>query len=501
MSNRRVRRAQDQEIQQRRERYEKVQQASILGSVISGSSGKGTGGGWGLGMPNAKPATGTQPAVNPFVIPKPAGLNLTSQTFPSNYYVEWTPATWRAACDQCTKMGYPMAYATLTSWAIQCSPFIQSLFRALESPIGKVPILAVSKNGKEYPEWTAELCNKAWQIEMRKKIAVHSHMFGFIGLNYDPLHGNVYKYPMQDIDPLNRLLRASTYDFYNGVNFSDNVNTLFVQPSTSDESFLGWLQPITRSFIQMNLTKSSWVGAGRRLAFPMMVIGYPQGDGGTDPVTGLTTNPYRLDAEAIAANADPTKAMVVPYTVDEKGNIVKAIQVDFEKPGTTSNAYAIFKDFNDSEKDEIREMILGGTLTSSVGGSGSRALGEVHADKLQSVIMDLIDFTVAYLNDEWLPKISTYYKNMPGDLQFQANKAKQLSIEDIAALADIMQKSGKRLTDQFFIANGLSPDFFEDAAPSPTPGSNAMPDNQEEETEFAAAIAGKTTPFVKKKFW
>jgi hypothetical protein len=491
--NRRERRAQDPQVQEKKEKHT---QASVLGDLVSGVGapvGKGNSGGWGVGSPTAKPAGGQQPTVNPFIIPKAAGLTITSQTFPSNYYVEWTLSTWRAACDQAIKMGYTMAYATLTSWVFESSPFVQSLFRALESPIGKVPLLAVNRKGVEYTDWTEELCNKAWQIEMRKKIAVHSHMFGFIGLNQDPVNGKIYKYPGQDIDPINRMLRSNTYSFYDGISFDETANLLFAQPSTSYESFLGWMQPISRSFIQMNLTKNNWIGAGRRLAFPLMTVGYPQADSAIDPATGLDLNPYKIQAENIAANVDPTKATVYPYTIDEKGNIVKSIQVDFEKPGTGAKAHDIFKDFNDSEKDEIREMILGGTLTSNVGSSGSRALGQVHEDKLETVISDLIDFTVTYLNDEWLPKIKLFYKNFPDDLRLQANKAKQLSVDDIEKLATVLQMSGKRLTDNFFVANGLSKDFFEDAPIAGT-SKGAVEDN----TEFAAVIPSRSLLSKKK---
>lgn len=494
--SRRDRRAQDPQVQERKEKHT---QAAALGDIVGGAGapvGKGNSGGWGVGSPDAKPATGQQPAVNPFIIPKAAGLTITSQTFPSNYYVEWNLSTWRAACDQAIKMGYTMAYATLVSWVFESSPFIQSLFRALESPIGKVPLLAVNSKGVEYPDWTEELCNKAWQIELRKKVAVHGHMNGFVGLNFDPIGGKLYKYPMQDIDPINRMLRSNTFSFYDGVNFDDHDNLLFIQPSTSYESFLGWMQPIARSYIQMNLNKNNWIGAGRRLAFPLMTVGYPQADSAIDPATGLELNPYKVQAENIAANVDPTKATVYPYTLDDKGNIVKSIEVDFEKPGTGAKAHDIFKDFNDSEKDEIREMILGGTLTSSVGSSGSRALGDVHEDKLESVIMDLIDFVVSFLNDDWLPKISKYYKNFPADLRLQANKAKQLSIEDISKLATVLQVSGKRLTDNFFVANGLSKDFFEDA---PAVGSSSKAMADDDDSEFAAAIPNRSLLGSKKK--
>lgn len=488
--SRRDRRANDPEIQAKKEKY-----TSPLGGsgAISIKSGTGPSGGWGVGNTKSQPASGTAPTANPFMQPKPAGLNVISQTFPSNYYVEWNLSTWRYACDQAIKMGYCISYATLVSWAFESSPFVQSLFRALGSPIGKVPFLFVDEKGNELAEWTEELCNKSWEKELRKEIGL-SHFWGFIGINIDPINGKLYKYPMQEIDPINRMLKASTYSFFDGESFTENDNLLFVQPSTSYESFLGWMQPITRSYIQINLNKNNWIAAGRRLAFPLMTVGYPQDDGGIDPF-GNSINPYKLQAEAVAANADPSKGLVYPYTTGPDGKIVKSLEIDFEATGTPAKSHAIFSDFNEAEKNEIREFILGGTLTSNVGDSGSRALGSVHADKLETIIMDMVEFIESYLNDEYIKKISKFYDNFPKG-KFIANKAKQLSIEDIAALSTVLSQNGKRLTDEFFEANGLIREFFEDAPAGASVSSKSMNDD----SEYSAVRTARTALGEKKKY-
>ena len=248
---RRERRAQNPDIQLKRETFKSNQ--SLPGTFSDGGkSGTETAGGWGLGNQISKPATGQQPSVNPFMVPKAAGLNVHSQTYPSNYFVEWNLSTWRTACDQAIKMGYTMSYATLVSWAYECSPFIRSLFEALGSAIERIPITIVDKNGNNLDVWTKELCEATWTIQLRKEI-LFSYFWGFTGINFDPINKKIYKYPMQDIDPINQLLKQSTFSFYDGIRFGDNDNLLFIQPSTSYEAFLGWMQPITRSFIQMNL--------------------------------------------------------------------------------------------------------------------------------------------------------------------------------------------------------------------------------------------------------
>jgi len=488
--SRRERRLNDPAIQAKREQHQ-LAGGGPLSIPGIGNNGKGNGGGWGNGNKKSKPATGTQPAVNPFMIPKGAGLNVISQTFPSNYFVEWNLSTWRYACDQAIKQGYTMSYATLVSWVFESSPFIQSLFRAIESPIGKIPYLFVDEKGNELMDWTEELCNKSWHKDLRKQIAL-AHFWGFLGLNFDPINGKVYKYPMQDIDPINRLLKQNTYSFYDGVNFSEHDNLLFVQPSTAYEAFLGWMQPISRMFIQMNLNDNSWIAAGRRLAFPLMTVGYPQNSNEKD-AAGNDYNPFKIQAENVVATADPTKGLVYPYTLDPQGNIQKSLEIEFEKTGTAAKAHSIYLDFNEDKKNEIREMILGGTLTSSTAKSGSRALGDVHADKLETIIEDIAEFVENYLNDEYLKKIKKFYKNLPEGGKFVANKAKQMSMEDIKQLSDVLTANGKRLTDEFFEANGLVKEFFEDA---PTPAAGKPIDDG----DFAAVLPERSLFGSKKKF-
>lgn len=468
------------------------------GPAVVGGNGKGAtgGGGWGNTLPGAKPASGTSPSQNPFIIPKPSGLNIFSQTFPSNYYVEWNLATWRSACDQAIKQGYTMSYATLVSWCFECSPFIQSLFVAFSSAIGKIPFMFQDENGNELPEWTEELCNKSWQKDLRKEIAL-SKFWGFIGLNFDPIAGKIYKYPMQDIDPINRMLKQSTFSFYDGENFADSDNLLFVQPSTSYESFLGWMQPIARSFIQMNLNKNNWIAAGRKLAFPVMTVGYPQ-NGINNDVDGAQFNQYKLQADQIASNLDPSKAIVYPFTMEAGGEKTKSLDIEFEKTGTPAKAHAIYSDFNSAEKDEIRELVLGGTLTSSTpsGGGGTRAQGKVHENKLEVIVADLIEFVETVHNDEYLKKISKFYKEFPKG-KFVANKTKQPTIEEITALSTVLNENGKRFTDDFFEQYGLSRDFFEDAPVVMPAGSSEVDDNEDSNTLHV--IARRTTASTKKK--
>lgn len=489
--SRRDRRANNPAVQERKQQYEA---SSVFGGPLAGVGGTGGqakgSGGWGVGNMKQTPASGQSPAVNPFMIPKGAGLNIISQTFPSNYFVEWNLSTWRAACDQAIKMGYPISYATLVSWVFESSPFVQSLFNAIGSAVGKIPFICVDEKGNELPEWTQDLCSKSWQKELRKEIAF-SLFWGFTGINIDPVNGKIYKYPMQQLDPISRMLKQSTFSFDDGLPFASTDNLLFIQPSTSYEKFLGWMQPISRSFIQMNLNSNNWVAAGRKLAFPLMTVGYPQTDSALDPESGNQFNPYKLQAEDVVASADPGKGLVYPYTLDDKGNIVKSLEIEFEKTGANAKAHDIFKDFNNQAKDEIREMILGGTLTASVGDSGSRALGEVQQEKFDTVISDIVEFIETYLNDEYRDKIKKFYKDFPDGLLFAANKAKQLTLDDITKLSTVLVQNGKRLTAQFFEANGLVQEFFEDAP--------AMNVDTSSDEEFAAAIPTRTLFGAKKK--
>lgn len=469
-----------------------------------GNEAKGGGGGWGLGDRNAKAAGGQYPNANPFMQPKPAGLTLTSQTFPSNYYVEWNLSTWRYACDQAIKMGYCMSYATMASWAFECSPFIQSLFTALATPLDATKFYLVNENGDILDDWTKELCEKPWQTQLRQEI-LFSNFWGFSGINFDPWSGQVYKYPMQDLDPINRMLKESTYSFYSGTRLDEIDNTLFIQPSNNYERYLGWMQPITRSFIMMNMNKNSWIQAGRRLAFPLMTVGYPQDDGGL--MGGNQVNPYKIQALDTIANSDPSRGLAYPYTIDGKGNIVKALNVEFEKTGTGAKAHDIFTDFNEAEKNEIREMILGGTLTADVGNSGSRALGEVQERKFDTMVASKIEYVLTILNDQYLRKISKYYNNFPKGARFDMNRAKPMTLADMQALSGVVTQNGKRLTTAFFIAQGIVEEFIEDApdpvSSEPTPAGKD-PNKKPHEKDFKMAKKeGKleTAYFEARKKW
>jgi hypothetical protein len=488
MTTRRERRSNNPEILAKREQY-----ASILPGVIK--SGGGSSGGWGQGQPNAKPATGQNPSVNPFIIPKSAGLNVFSQTYPSNYFVEWNLSTWRTACDQCMKMGYTLSYATLVSWAFECSPFIRSLFEALGSALERIPVFIVDKKGNRLDDWTKELCQSTWTIQLRKEI-LYSYFWGFSGLNFDPVSKKIYKYPMQDIDPINRMLRANTFSFSDGVRFEDHDNLIFVQPSSSYESFLGWMQPITRSFIQQNLNKNNWIAAGRRLAFPILTVGYPQNDGGVD-FNGNNINPYKIQAEEIAANIDPSQALTYPYTKDMNGNIQKAIEIGFEQPGSGASMHKIYQEFNSDEKNEIREMILGGTLTADAGKAGSRALGEVMERKFDSVVEAKMEFVLSILNGDFSRKITKFYTNLPEGWSYTYDSTKVMGLQEIVLLAQSLVLSGKRLTEEFYEANGIAREFIEDA---PAIASAAAGGGKEDPTLEMALPQRSFFSAVKKKY-
>lgn len=419
------------------------------------------GAGWAVGGKHQIPASGQHPAVNPFLIPKASGINVISQTYPSNYFVEWDLATHRIACDRAIKQGFTPDIATLYSWCYESSPFVQSMFRTIETAINSIPFYYCDEKGNPLDEWTQELCGKPWQMELRREMAF-SFFWGFSGLNFDPINELLYKYPMQDIDPLNRMLRQNTYSFYDGVFFDQNDNLLFLQPNTNYEGFLGWMQAITRQFIQMNLNDMNWIAAGKKLAFPVFVLGYPESSSSIDRTTGLQYNPYRDEAEKIASEIGPGKAVVTPFVRLPNGEIQKNIEIQFEQTGASQKAHSIYLDFNETKKNEIRELILGGTLTADVGNSGSRALGEVQERKLRTFLKSVIEYVVAQHNSTYKKKIGRFYKNMPKG-KFEIDRAQQLSIEEIVAWSGVVQANGKRLTTKFFEDNGFPADYLEDA--------------------------------------
>lgn len=436
------------------------------------------GGGYGQGNKVSKPATGNKPGVNPFMIPKQTGLNWISQSFPHNYYVEWDLSSWRAACDQAIKMGFPVSYAALTSWAFESSPFIQSLFNGLGFGLCEIPVYVTDMKGNKMTDITTEICDKKWFLELRKEI-LFSRFWGFTGLNFDPLNNKLYKYPMQQLDPINRLLRQSTYNFSDGVDFFKTPNLLFCQPSTNYESFLGWMQPITRMFIQMNMNSMNWIQAGRRLAFPLLTIQYPAIDNSIDSEANIN-NDYRLEAENYASNIDPSKTLLTPYILDQNGNVQSALIVDSKDTTAKAGMHKIYQEFNADDKNEIREMILGGTLTGDAGKFGTKGLGEVHEDKLMTVIRALNDEVLSVLNDDsdFVRKLPLFYQNFPKEFKFDINRTKEFDITEIEKLSKATVENGLRLTDKFFIKYGLDSEDIE-KAPNPISPASSLSDELE----------------------
>ncbi len=462
---------------------------------FSGSAG----GGYGDGNRTSKPASGSVPSVNPFMLPKRSGLNIISQLFPDNYYVEWDLGTWRAACDQAQKMGYPISYSALVNWCFEASTFIQSLFVACVDGISRVPCYLVDEKGNKNDIWTEEICNKKWFQDLRKEI-VWSNFWGFTGINIDPINNKIYKYPMSQLDPINRLLRESTYNFTDGMDFAKTPNLLFVQPSTSYEKFLGWMQPITREFIQMNRNSLNWVQAGARLAFPLLKIGYPATNNSIND-EGSLSSPFRIEAENYAANIDPSKTLVSPYVIDREGNKVTALDIDSKDPGGRQNAHKIYQEFNTDEKNDIRELVFGGTLTSNAGKFGTKGLGEVHENKLMTALEARNEEALAVLNDknDFLWKLKIFYKNFPENLHFDTNRTKEFDITEITALSESVIKNSLRLTKKFYIKYGLDEEDIEDA---PEPVKPDFGGNNFSKRSFLSVMTRVNDPYLgqKKKY-
>jgi hypothetical protein len=437
------------------------------------TSGQGKGGGgFGTTQPGTKTATG-QPLVNPFLIPKQSGQNIGSWVYPSQYLRPWDVSLVREACDQAIKMGYTQQYATLTSWVYEKSPFVQSLFLKLGAAMDRVPFYIVDKKGEEIPELTEALCNQQWQIKLRREI-LYSYFWGFSILNFDPIEGKCYKYPMQQIDPINRMLKANTFSFYDGAQVDEYPNLLFIQPSDNYEAFLGWMEPISFAYVEMNENNDNWVAAGRRSAYSQTVVYYPQDDGSLDPITGLPRNDYKQQAIEISTNMNPKVGLVAPYTLNDKNEMQKSIVLESEKNNNSAQAYKIYTEFNQEYKSDIQTLVFGRSLTGgSSGKGGNRALGEIEERTLDDRVAELMPYVLAILNNEFKGKISQLYSNLPNsdNWSYSYNKSKQLTIADLQVLVSALNNGGYRPTPGFYEKNGVSPDDFE---PMPQPKTDTL---------------------------
>lgn len=484
--NRKERREADEEIQRRKEQFATNSNGGGTGSnagnilgftpLTGGQGGNNDAGGYGMGLPGAEAASGQTPAVNPFIIPKGTGLTQITQAFPNYFFVDWSITSWREASNQCILQGWGIRWSALVIWAYQSSPFVQSLFKAIGRAIDQIPFFVTDLTGKQIPELTAELCDKSWELQLRREIAL-SVFWGFVGLNFDPVHEQVYKYPMQNIDPINRMLRASTFDLGDGVFFGQKDNLLYVQPSTSDEDFLGMMQPISRMFILMNENDINQVQAGRRLAFPILTVNYPQDDNAMT-ADGQPLNPFFAQAKSIAQNLDLREAVVLPYTYDEinKENRT-SIDIDFKAPGSSNGMSKIFSDFNEQHKNDIRELVLGGILTATTGKNGNRSLGDTQEKKFDTVINSIAVFITSVLNSDYKRKICKFYKGInPMAIKFDYDKSKKWTLDEIEGMSNVLFQSGMRFTPEAFEEFGLPQNFIE---PNPAAAPKAMPEPSE----------------------
>jgi len=433
-----------------------------------GASGQGKGGGgFGTVQPGTKTASGN-PLVNPFYIPKQSGQNIGSWVYPSQYFVQWDVSRVREACDQAIKMGYTQQYATLTSWVFEKSAFVQSLFLKLGAAMDRVPFYIVDKKGNEIPELTDALCNQQWQIQLRREI-LYAHFWGFTMLNFDPVEGECYKYPMQQIDPINRMLKANTFAFYDGAMADEYPNLLYIQPSNNYEAFLGWMQPISFAFVEMNENNDNQLAAGRRNAYSQTTVYYPQDDGSVDPLTGLPKNDYKQQAIDISTNMNPKVGLVAPYVLNDKNEMQKSIVMESEKNGNSAQAYKIYSDYNERFEGHIQTLIFGRSLTGGASGrGGNRSLGEIEERTMDDRVAELMPFILSILNNKFKTKISQLYDNLPNidSWDYSYNSAKQLTIADMQLVVATLNDGGFKPTDKFFTENGISPDFFE---PLPQP--------------------------------
>ena len=415
-----------------------------------------TGSGFGLGNGNITAIKGNSPTANPFMQPKMMGLNVGSKFYFPNYYQTWDISAWRLACDQAINMAFPSSYGTMIEWVESSSPFIKSLKREIKISTSKVPIYLLDENGVKDEIWTKEICEKKWFRKLRQIINL-MHFDGFGAVNFDPIGNQIFKYPIQNIDYINQAVKRSTYEPMAVENCKENENLLFIQHSNDYTDLLGWMQPISRAFIEMNQNSSNWLMAGKRFSNPIPVVYYPQSDVSSNWNGSEAVNTYREEAELILRNFDPSNGLTAPYTLDNQGKMVKALDLDFISPKSGGSAYKVYEDFNEIRKNEIREMIMLSTLTSSGGLHGTKGLGEVHERKFEDVIIDIISDELDILNDEtdFLKKVRSFYKNMPENLHFGIDKAKQWEITEVIQISNLVNQNGYQLKPEFFTELGL----------------------------------------------
>ncbi|MCQ2299758.1 MAG: DUF935 domain-containing protein [Bacteroidales bacterium] len=179
------------------------------------------------------------------------------------------------------------------------------------------------------------------------------------------------------VNPVTREVLEYAND-YEGKPLADFPNTLFLGKPTD----CGELMSVVPWIITKRQTTGDWAQYAQVFGMPIREYTYD----GSDWETMKT---LKEDAECQGSNG------IYFHTTDTSMNIIE--------PGNRSGSADLYERLMDKCDEQISIMLLGNTLTTTVGDSGSRALGDVQKSEEESIMEDDRGFVLDVLNYEMSP--------------------------------------------------------------------------------------------------
>lgn len=338
------------------------------------------------------------PAIQPYNVYRPIGTsNLKSRYIPNDYYIEFTPSWWRMAVDNGINYSDLTYLDTLYSWCIQSSPFLVSQINKRLIPISKTKFAFRNPDGSINERYTKLITKSKWFKKMVRARTL-SRFYGVkvVGINVEK--DELVDYPLRNIDTVNKAIRSQTYAIEDVAYIKDYDNLFYMQPETDQDFRLGMLQPISRAMIGIVEAYNNWSVTSATYSYPRTTVGYIDGNERLKQV-----------AESIANNLDPLDTPVIPFkqNLENKENVYQ-VEINPVQTQMYPDAFRVFKEYIDSYRQEIMQLVTGGTLLGATEkNTNSEQLAQIHLGLYDDICdddkQDVIDF---FNNEDTLYKLS-----------------------------------------------------------------------------------------------
>lgn len=391
------------------------------------------------------------PRVDPYDVYRPQGTtNVKSRFLPNDYfYIDYTPFWWRTAMDQAINYSDLSMVDALYGWCVQSSAFLRSQIDKRLDPMMVRQFRFVDPITRiENEEFTREITSTKWFKQLRRARLL-SQFYGIKVVGIDRATGSVIDYPMRNIDIVNHGIRYETYNITEIAYIDDYDNIFYMQPETDQDFMLGLLQPISRAMIGYIDAYNNWAVTGKSYSYPKMSVVYNSASAGMED-----------KAREVGANLDdPTSTAILPgrFNIDDK-ELHAEIDLKPIQSQMYPNAHEVFRQLIDSWKQEVMQLVTGGTLLGATEkNTNSEQLARIHVRLYQNILAKDVSEYVDWANSiEVRTKLSNLFNDrrfMDYDLEEIPDRS--IDIYDAEKQVKAMSQVGVQPTVEYWKKLGL----------------------------------------------